>query len=294
MKILLRLFSSMLSFEIPKKLKEIDKKEKIVSVYGHDPEKVAFEKLIKWFLKHNFNFITTDDLFQFVHKQKEVKRPVWLSFDDGWQTNFTNILPILEKYTIPAIFFISTTPIESGTFWWTKAQRNIDKLRVSSIKSLFELPNKERKDRLDQINEDIKVREALTVEELQLLSNSKYVTIGNHTDDHVNCSKCSNRELIEEIEIANKKIKSWTGISVRDFAYPGGYRNKNAIGVLKQLGFRLAASTEPRLAASEDDKYVFPRTGIKSNPVSVTENILMALGIRQTYVSLLGNMYKKH
>jgi hypothetical protein len=93
MKILLRLFSLILSFEIPKELKEIDKKDEIVCCYGHNPTKEAFESLIKWFPKNNFNFITTENLIQIVHKQKEVKRPVWLSFDDGWREYFqTSIL----------------------------------------------------------------------------------------------------------------------------------------------------------------------------------------------------------
>lgn len=294
MKIFLRIFSSILSFKIPKKLKAIDKKEKIVSCYGHNPSKESFEGLIKWFLENNFNFITTEDLIQVVNKQKKIKRPVWLSFDDGWQENLTNILPTLERYKIPAIFFISTSPIETGTFWSTKARRNINQLSVHNRNNLWQIPNIERKKLVAQIHEDIKIREALTIEELQLLGLSKYVTIGNHTDDHVNCSNCSKHELIEEIEIANKKIKKWTGISVKYFAYPGGSRNKNTIKLIKQLGFRLGASIEPRLGTIRDDIHDFPRTCIKNDPVSLTENVLMALGIRQKYVNLLRNIHKKY
>ena len=200
-----------------------------------------------------------------------------MSFDDGWRENYTNVLPILEKYKIPAIFFVSTAPIETGTFWWTKAERNLHQLNIHNPRCLWEIPNKERKERLANINENITIREALTLEELQVLARCKYVTIGNHTDDHINCINCSEQELIQEIENANNKIKNWTGISVNDFSYPGGYRDKNAIEVIKQLNFRLGVSTESKLGTSKHDIHNFPRTSIKNMPVSLTENILMAL-----------------
>lgn len=293
MKFLLRIISSILAIEIPQRLKEIDRKEKIVSLYGHNPKKKEFEKLIKWFLKNKFNFISAESLIKIVNNEIQIKRPACLFFDDGWRENLTNILPILNGYKIPATFFISTRPIETGTFWWTKAKRNIHQLDIHTFNNLWEIPNQERKNLLAQIHEDIKIRESLTIDELQLLAASKYVTIGNHTDDHVNCSNCSKHELIDEIKIANKKIRSWTGVSVKYFAYPGGRRNKNTIKMIKQLGFQLGMSTEPRLGTPKDDIHDFPRTFIKNNPVTLNENILMALGIRQKYIILLRNIHKK-
>ena len=292
MKILLRIFSLILSMEIPRKLKEIDNKNKIVSLYGHNPNKKAFEELIKWFLKNSFNFIATENLVQIVNKNIKIKRPVSLSFDDGWRENLTNVFPILRKYKIPATFFISTGSIENGTFWWTKAQRNIKKMDIHSHHNLREISNDKRRNILAKIDENIEVRECLTIDELQLLSKSNYVSIGNHTDDHVDCSKCSKHELIEEIEKANMKIQNWTGHSVKYFAYPGGRRNRFTIKLIKELGFQLGFSTEPRSGTFKDDIHDFPRTFIKNNPVSLNENILMALGIRQKYLHFFRNLHK--
>lgn len=294
MKSLLIIFSFLLATEIPRKLKEIDRKKKIVSLYGHNPNRNALEDLIKWFLKNDFNFISTENLIQVVKKDIQIKRPVCLSFDDGWRANLTSIFPILKKYKIPATFFISTRSIETGTFWWTKAKRNIHQLDKKIYNSLWEIPNIERNKILAQIHEDIKIRESLTIDELQLLSASKYITIGNHTDHHVNCSNCSRHELKQEIENSNNKIKNWTGISTKYFSYPGGRRNRNTIKLVKQLGFQLAMSTEPKLATSLDDIHDFPRTFIKNSPVSKIENRLMALGIRQKYLNFLKKTNKRY
>lgn len=292
MKTLLRVFARILSFNISNTLKEIDKKGKIVCLYSHNPSRKGFEDLTIWFLRNNFSFVTTESLIEIVNGQKIIKRPIWVSFDDGWRDNFTNILPTLEKYKVPATFFISTKPVETGTFWWTKARRNKELLRVKNPDDLWDIPNTARKEQLEQISENDNIRETLTISELQTLAKCKYVTIGNHTDDHVNCLNCSEHELVEDIEIANNKIKNWTGISPKYFAYPGGRRNKNIIRLIRQLDFKLGASIEQRLGASEDDIYDFPRTCIKDNAVSLTENLVMALGLRQKYVTYLRKIFK--
>lgn len=293
MKTLLRVFALVLSFKIANALKEIDDKEKVVSLYGHNPTKKAFEELAKWFLKNNFNFITTENLIEIVNKQKIIERPVWLSFDDGWRDNFTNVLPILEKYKIPATFFISTNPIQTGIFWWTKAHQIKEQLRIENPDYLWEVPNTVRRELPELINENTTKRETLTISELRQLAQCQYVTIGNHTDNHVNCLNCEKQKIIDEIEVANYKIKDWTGSSPKYFAYPGGHRNDDTIQLIKRLDLELGASIEPKLASSKDDIYNFPRTCLKNNPVSLIENIEMALGIRQNYVILLRNIWSK-
>lgn len=54
----------------------------------------------------------------------KVRNPVAISFDDGYLNNFTTAIPMLEKYSAPATFFISTDYISSSNcFWWDLLQR---------------------------------------------------------------------------------------------------------------------------------------------------------------------------
>ncbi|QMU27449.1 polysaccharide deacetylase family protein [Adhaeribacter radiodurans] len=64
---------------------------------------------------------------------KNVKRSrVVLTFDDGYADNFEVAKPILEKYELPATFFISTKHIDQyKEFWWDELARIL--LQTSSL-----------------------------------------------------------------------------------------------------------------------------------------------------------------
>ncbi len=52
--------------------------------------------------------------------------PIILSFDDGWDSQFSYALPILEKYRYPATFFVFTNAIgHKGFLGWSELQQLI-------------------------------------------------------------------------------------------------------------------------------------------------------------------------
>jgi poly-beta-1,6-N-acetyl-D-glucosamine N-deacetylase len=62
------------------------------------------EKLIEYLIIHDYWFLSTQDLYNFfLKKSQEIsieyrnKKPIMLSFDDGYKTVHTNLLPILYK-----------------------------------------------------------------------------------------------------------------------------------------------------------------------------------------------------
>lgn len=74
-------------------------------------------------------------------KQEQGKLPdnsVIVTFDDGYADNFYNAKPILEKYGIPATFFISTGHIgKKCEFWWDELERLI--LKNKTLPELLNL-----------------------------------------------------------------------------------------------------------------------------------------------------------
>lgn len=71
-----------------------------------------FEKQLAFIDKHNFHVISLAALVDAINNGKEVsRRSVVLTFDDGYENNYTNAFPILKKYDYPATIFIPSSDI---------------------------------------------------------------------------------------------------------------------------------------------------------------------------------------
>ena len=107
----------------------------ILSIYFHNPSVREFEKVVKWLVKHNYSFITAEALILYIKGQLELdKKSVFISFDDGWQSNL-ELIPIIEKYNIPVTIFIATEPLESGNYWWEFAGNAGGQQKVGEFKT---------------------------------------------------------------------------------------------------------------------------------------------------------------
>lgn len=81
-----------------------------------------FEAQLKWF-RLNCQIQSLDDLINDWKANRLKKHSIALTFDDGYMDNFGHAVPLLEKYEIPATFFITTDPVIKRTyFWWDVLQ----------------------------------------------------------------------------------------------------------------------------------------------------------------------------
>ena len=70
----------------------------------------SFEKKIKY-LKNNYTIISLKDYENKNYDVNDFKKLCILTFDDGLKDHYVNVLPILKKYNITGVFFISAFPI---------------------------------------------------------------------------------------------------------------------------------------------------------------------------------------
>lgn len=66
-----------------------------------------FEKQIKYLISKKYTFIGLEDL----STKNKIKKPVMLTFDDGYLDNYKYVFPILKKYKIKAVIFLIAAEI---------------------------------------------------------------------------------------------------------------------------------------------------------------------------------------
>ena len=89
----------------------------------------TFELQMAYLRKH-FNLLALDDLRR--HLRNRTPFPpnsCLVTFDDGWKDNFTQAYPVLNRYEVPAVVFLSVGHIGTGKRFWQerifKALKNI-------------------------------------------------------------------------------------------------------------------------------------------------------------------------
>jgi peptidoglycan/xylan/chitin deacetylase (PgdA/CDA1 family) len=222
-----------------------------------------FDAQIK-FLKENYNVVSINDL------SKITKRSVAISFDDGYRDNLINALPVLEKYNVPAIFFITTNFLKNKTtpYWdWLSFYSNHIEGEVTFHsealnKRITVIPNDIFSYR--SISHELKIappfkRELfhqelssqsklsfhvqedsrfLSIEDLREFSQHPLITIGAHTQNHPQLSSIPKEEQKLEIAESIEALEKIIGKPIQYFAYPFGLKsdyNSHSIDILNQL-----------------------------------------------------------
>ena len=84
-----------------------------------------FDQQMRYLKDEGYHVITFDALVDYCRKGSELPRkPVIISFDDGWADQFEYALPALEKYYYKATFFVVTNFVGApGFLSWPQLQK---------------------------------------------------------------------------------------------------------------------------------------------------------------------------
>ncbi|MFA6476205.1 MAG: polysaccharide deacetylase family protein [Candidatus Paceibacterota bacterium] len=189
------------------------------------------------FLKKNYEVIPLRELSKRLIDSKIKGNEAAITFDDGYQDNLSNALPLLEKYNIPATIFITTGHIgEKANFAWDKKYSENDR-------AVF-------------LNET----------EIKILSNHPLIEIGAHTVNHPSLAGLEPGEQQKEILNSKKKLEGITGKEIKTFAYPFGgiYDFSEATKkIVRESGFDFAYSNTGLLAIKTKNGFGIPRINIR-------------------------------
>jgi len=254
------------------------------------------------FLKKNFPVVRFEESWA-----KVPKPAVAITFDDGYADNALEALPILEEVGVPATFFVSTGTI--GTlkeFWWHELEHLVLNRQGTPLSFTLEDDRcgkvwqsgdlRERQEFYQWIvqlmtNADAAQREnwltqlrrwaktegtitnthrAMTIKELQLLSMSKWITIGAHTVTHTQLSSIPPDKQREEIVESKKQLEAWLDREVTTFSYPFGKRchyTSETVKLCRETGFTKVAANFPGQVHRWTDPHQIPRHLIRNWPI---------------------------
>lgn len=209
---------------------------------SNDPIKLAvspesFENHLI-FLKEHYDIISLTELSHRLVTGTLTGNETAITFDDGYNDNLTNALPILEKHNVPATIFITTGQLGMRAhFEWD-----------------MEYPESDR-------------ASFLNVDEIKELCKNPLITIGAHTENHARLANLSAEEQREEILKSKQTLEQITGQKIKHFAYPfGGLYDFNTMSkqLVEELGFEFAYSNTDLLCIERKDCMTIPRINIRN------------------------------
>lgn len=275
----------------------------------HDPQLLAvhpdnFYEQINM-LKKNYTLLRIDEFSELLLTKKRIpKNTVIITFDDGYADNLYEALPILESLNSQALFYITTSNINTNhELWWDELERIIlhgnfssDKIEIKTgIHALcFSGSNAEermniyhalhpylkyaqieaREGILNQLRQlagmnkcGRKTHRLLTTDEINQLGESPAAIIGAHTHNHPALSVLSYKEQTEEIRQSRKILENAIDKKIDHFSYPYGNKkdyNQDSLLACRELGFKIVCANYYGQAHSWTDVFQIPRILIRN------------------------------
>ncbi|MFW9270361.1 poly-beta-1,6-N-acetyl-D-glucosamine N-deacetylase PgaB [Pseudomonas sp. NR3] len=240
-------------------------------VEDRDPDQglvaVRTERLIEqlaWLRENNYQAVTVDQIIAARNGGPQLPpRAVLLSFDDGYSSFYTRVMPILRAYNWPAIL----APV--GSWVDTPMNQNVDFAGVPRKRSEF-----------------------LTWEQIREISKSGLVEIAAHTDANhkgVLANPQGNQQpaattrlydavtgryeseadfqarMRKDVAAISDKIHKVVGYSPRVWVWPYGEADGTALQVIGSQGYQMALTLEDGLD-SLDNLMSGPRFLVASDP----------------------------
>jgi len=136
----------------------------ITNVNGNSLQlsKEDFYQQMKYIKENGYTPINLDDLYDFLSgKRKAPQKPITITFDDGYEDNYTNAYPILKEFGFKATIFAITNEIDKNNAYINSNQihemsnygisveshtTNHNNLASLSYKAQYEILKKARED----------------------------------------------------------------------------------------------------------------------------------------------------
>lgn len=194
-----------------------------------------FEAQLEW-LRQWCAFVPFSEVLAAAGGASGDRPVVSITFDDGYADNYEYALPLLQRFQIPATFFVTVGLVE-------KDQAVVEHLRFLRSAS----------------HDDVRGLDWTQVQELRHAG----MEIGSHTYSHPNLARIPHEKVVDELRRSKHLLEDRLAEQITLFAYPFGKPRVNfdegVMAVLESSGYLLAAAVQFRGVVPSDPPLSIPR-----------------------------------
>ncbi|MBE0564731.1 MAG: polysaccharide deacetylase family protein [Krumholzibacteria bacterium] len=225
-----------------------------------------------------------------------------LTFDDGYVNNLTLARPLLAKHRAPALFFVSTGPMQSQEPFWSDvvvtavqgaglAELDLQEWGLGSFRFrtgdpaarwedvqalLVALKARGNEDDpvVAGVLEHLRQRHAgvlerhlprfrpLRPEEVTALAADPWCSVGSHSHRHALLPLLGDAELQDNLARSRRVLEGLVGGEVRGLAYPNGDWDERVEAAAAAAGYRRGFTIRPGLVTDACPPLRTPRMGV--------------------------------
>lgn len=245
--------------------------------FFHSISTDVFDREMQYVARH-YRVVSMSEVLEHLENDSR-EMVVAITFDDGYQDNYHNAFPILQRYGLPATIFLTTGSLDSGEPLWferlalalkttnrefvdleidipqrlwlrTEAERLDANGQILGI--LRVLPDGDRRQCLDEIlrqlaavDDGARNNKMLTWDQVRLMK-ARGIDFGGHTVTHPFISKLSREDVLAEVSGCKGRIERELQLPVEYFAYPNGREEDFGMWnkeLILAAGYRAAVTT---------------------------------------------------
>jgi peptidoglycan/xylan/chitin deacetylase (PgdA/CDA1 family) len=174
----------------------------------------------------SYSPLTVSQLVDSVRAGSLPRRPVVVTFDDGFADFHTHAVPTLVRYALPVTVYICTGFVGDTSRWlWREDEASRPMMTWSQI---AELP-------------------------------AAGIECGAHTATHPQLDTLPRRAAEDEIRGSKATLEDHLGATVASFAYPHGYYSPVVRRMVGDAGYQSACGVKHAMSSTGDDPFALAR-----------------------------------
>lgn len=262
----------------------------------------TFEQQVRY-LSENFNIVHLSEAVAMLDRDDVDKPTAVITFDDGYQNNYSFAFPILKKYNAPAtIYLVSDQMDGEDTIWFCRLNQALANTQTTQLSwngmhfnlsspagkaaasariqgSLKGMVNARLQEEVAKLIatlgddpqapiESNSPYRLLSQAEIDEMRDSDLIEFGAHTCSHAILSRLSAEEQKQEIEGCKTAIEQMIGRSCDHFAYPNGSTQDHdpvTAQLISDAGFASCVNMRPGANFKDTERMHLYRYGIGSD-----------------------------